>query len=111
MPRKQDVRNRCAVCAMPVPPGKLMCKRHWRLVPDQLQRDVMQARGAQIYAAWAFHVYPPEVARRRLAERGNPERRYTALRDEAIECARTNQAVIRIVSRTTHTGATHAQHE
>lgn len=27
-------------CQVPVPPKLLMCKRHWRMVPKDLQREV-----------------------------------------------------------------------
>jgi endonuclease I len=50
-------------CNHSLPQHLLMCSRHWRLVPRQLQQKV--------YAAW---------------NRGEPRQNYVAIRSEAIRC-------------------------
>lgn len=39
----------CAICARPIPRGKLMCWPHWRLVPRNRQQDVYRTWGNLLY--------------------------------------------------------------
>ena len=51
MPKKQDDWNRCAVCTKPIAPAKLMCWRHWSLVPSILR--------GRVFEAWRLVNSPP----------------------------------------------------
>ena len=46
-----DTTHPCAVCAKPVIRGKLMCVRHWHLVPKDQQQAVYRSYRAMTRAA------------------------------------------------------------
>jgi hypothetical protein len=53
-------------CKTPVPPARLMCPKHWRVVPSSIRRDV-----------WAHYRPGQEVDKR-------PTSRYLEVAQEAI---------------------------
>lgn len=76
MPSKQDAWNRCAVCTKPIAPAKLMCWRHWSLVPSILRRRVHETW-------WAVNSPPFDEAT--AARRAQA---FLAVRAQAIQAAK-----------------------
>lgn len=106
MPKKQDDWNRCAVCTKPIAPSQLMCRRHWRLVPEQLQRDVV--------VAFKACKGTPDLVRA-----SNLTHAYFKARANAIESVHSHVAIhkhvrrlmARAISSINPTGAPHAHHD
>lgn len=69
-------RQLCAVCALCIRPGLLMCQKHWRLVPLKQQQAVLVA-----YGHWMRHKGDLRSAAPLIAA-------YREARDAAVASAR-----------------------
>lgn len=64
-------------CSVPVPPKLLMCRKHWRLVPRALQRQV-----------WAHYRAGQEIDKR-------PTMEYLDVADEAIRAVAKKEGLLK----------------